>query len=326
MLEQLGLTDNALILLASLIVLALLSHVSVKNAAKVSALTGFGKTTVGFILVAFAASLPELSVAIFGVISGNISLSIGNILGSNIVSIALGLGICFLIVTLKCPKFQCVYPVMAKEEIGNLHFDLFIASIIPLALLYIGYASRFIGVILLAIFLFYMFQLSRASSLKDEGALNISRSRIKQYALLAIAGAAGVIASAYFIVHSASFIATNVGVPRVIMGATVVAFGTNIPELATSVNSVRKGRFSSAVGNVMRSCFINVTCILGVSLIASPLTVNIAAFSNVAVFSLITNLFLWYFLSSEKTSWREATLLLMLYTVFLYISFSTVTP
>jgi cation:H+ antiporter len=317
---------NALILLASLVVLVLASDVTINHSVKVSALTGFGKTTVGFILVGFATSLPELSVAIFGVGTGSIGVTIGNVLGSNIVDIALVLGVCFLLVAVKCPKFQCVYPAMAKEEIGNLYFGLFIASIIPLALLYIGYASQFIGVILLTIFVFYMIQLARVKREAATDTVEADRSKLKHYVLFTLIGAAGVVASAYFIVDSASFIATGMGVPPVIIGATIVAFGTSIPELATAVSSVRKGHFDLALGNIVGSCFINITFILGVALIVSPLTINIEAFTNLALFSLITNLFLWYFLSSERTSWREGTLLLVLYAAFLYISFSGIAP
>ena len=284
-------------------------------------MTGFGKTTIGFILVGFATSLPELSVVIFGASSEKIGVSIGNILGSNITNIALILGVCFLIVAVKCPRFQCMYPAMAKEEIGNLHFGLFIASIIPLALLYIGQASQYIGVILLTIFIFYMIQLSRLKKPKDQGTLSGEKRRLRHYALLALVGAAVVVAGAFFIVDSATFIAASAGVPPVVIGATIVAFGTGIPELATSISSAKKGHFNLALGNIVGSCFINITFILGVALIVSHLTVHIAAFSNLAIFSLITNLFLWYFLSDERMSWREGTLLLVLYAVFLVVSF-----
>jgi cation:H+ antiporter len=324
--ESLGLVGNALILLASLVVLVLASDVTINHSVKVSALTGFGKTTVGFILVGFATSLPELSVAVFGVGTGSIGVTIGNVLGSNIVDIALVLGVCFLLVAVKCPKFQCVYPAMAKEEIGSLYFGLFVASIIPLALLYIGYASQFIGIILMTIFVFYMIQLARVKREVATDNLEADRSKFKHYILFTLIGAAGVVASAFFIVDSASFIAAGVGVPPVIIGATVIAFGTSIPELATAVSSVRKGHFDLALGNIVGSCFINITFILGVALIVSPLTIDIAAFTNLALFSLITNLFLWYFLSSERTSWREGTLLLVLYAAFLYITFSGIAP
>jgi cation:H+ antiporter len=319
--EGLGLIGNALILLASIIIVVIASDVTINNAVKVSKVTGFGQTTVGFILVGFATSLPELSVAIFGFGSEKIGVSIGNILGSNITNIALILGICFLVVTVKCPRYQCLYPSMAKEEIGNLYFGLFIASLVPLTLLYLGQASQFVGVFLLAIFVFYMIQLSRVKRPRDQGSLGAERGRLRHYTSLALVGAVVVIASAFFIVDSASFIAVSAGVPPVVIGATIVAFGTGIPELATSISSARKGHFNLALGNIVGSCFINITFILGGALIVSPLTVHIAAFSNLAIFSLITNLFLWYFLSDERMSWREGVLLLILYIVFLIVSF-----
>jgi cation:H+ antiporter len=136
--EGFGLIGNALILLGSIIAVVIASDVTINNSVKVSSMTGFGKTTIGFILVGFATSLPELSVVVFGASSEKIGVSIGNILGSNITNIALVLGICFLIVAVKCPRFQCLYPAMAKKEMGNLYFGLFIASLIPLKLLYLG--------------------------------------------------------------------------------------------------------------------------------------------------------------------------------------------
>jgi len=319
--EGLGLIGNSLILLASIIVVVIASEVTINNSVKVSNMTGFGKTTVGFILVGFATSLPELSVVIFGASEEKIGVSIGNILGSNITNIALILGVCFLIVAVKCPRFQCMYPAMAKEEIGNLYFGLFIASLIPLTLLYLGQASQFIGVILLTIFVFYMIQLSRVKRPKDQGTLGEERKRLRHYTLLALVGAAVVVASAFFIVDSASFIAASAGVPPVVIGATIVAFGTGIPELTTSISSARKGHFNLALGNIVGSCFINITFILGAALLVSPLTVHIGAFSNLAIFALIANLFLWYFLADERMSWREGVVLLVLYAMFLVVSF-----
>jgi len=315
---------NALILLASLIVLNKASDLTITNSVKVADITGFGKTTVGFILVAFSTSLPELLVAIFSAISPeNIGIAIGNVLGSNIVNICLILGICFLFVALRNSNNAKLLPSLAKEEIGSLYFGLFVASIVPLTLLYIGFASQFIGIILLALFVFYLYQLSKMKKLKEEVSLGQERQKIRIYTLLTLLGAAGVVISSYFIVDSASYIAVSVGIPRVVIGATVVAFGTSIPELATSIGATKKGHLDLALGNIVGSCFINITCILGVTLVASTLRVNMAAFADLVMFSLITNLFLWYFLSSEKISWRESAVLLFMYFVFLTISFGS---
>ena len=322
--EVLGLWGNVLVLLGALAVLAKASDVAINNSVKVADITGFGRTTIGFILVAFSTSLPELLVAVFAAIRQEaVGVAVGNVLGSNIVNICLILGICFLLVTLKCPKYSCLYPSMAREEVRSLYFGLFVSSIIPLSLLYLKEASRFIGVILLTVFVVYLYQMSRIRNVKEEGSLGPERQRLRRYAFIMLAGIAVVVAMSYFIVDSASYVAKSVGIPPVIIGATIIAFGTSVPELATSIVATRKGHLDLALGNIVGSCFINITCILGVTLVSSPLNVNMTAFSELAIFSLITNLFLWYFLSNEKLTWREGAVLLFIYTLFLTISFSS---
>lgn len=322
MFEEWGLVGAGAVLLVSLLGLNKASDWTITNSVKIAEVTGFGRTVVGFILVAFSTSLPELFVAVFAVVNPeNVGISIGNVLGSNIVNICLILGLCFLIMTFKCPERVCILPAMAKEEMGSLYFGLFVASIVPLTLLYLGGASRFIGVILIALFVFNLYQLSKVRTAKSEGSLGTERQKLKLYAFLAIIGAVGTVVSSYFIVESASFVALSVGVPRVVIGATVIAFGTSVPELATSIGAVRKGHLDLALGNIIGSAFINITCILGVTLVASPLRVNMAAFSDLVIFSLITNLILWYFLSSERVGWREGAVLLFIYGLFLATSF-----
>jgi cation:H+ antiporter len=123
-------------------------------------------------------------------------------------------------------------------------------------LLHIGQASQLIGVILLTIFVFYMIQLSRVRKPKDEASLGEERRKLHHYAFLALVGASGAIASAFFIVDPASYIAVSAGVPPVVIGATIVAFGTSIPELVTSISSTRKSHFNLALGSIVGSCFI----------------------------------------------------------------------
>ena len=326
MFEAIGLIGNAAILIAALVILHRASSVTITNSLNVASASGLGKTTVRFILVAFSTSLPELFVAVFAVLDPeNVGVSIGNVLGSNVVNISLILGICFLLMAFKYSKNSRTLPKMAKEELGSLHFGLFIASIVPLALLYFGNVeafSRIIGITLLVIFAFYMYQLSKTGAPKAEALSKIEKTKTKKYAILSILGAVGVVACAYFIVESASYLALSVGIPRVIIGATVVAFGTSVPELATSIDAVKRGHVELALGNIVGSCFINITFILGVTLVALPITFDMSAFSNVAVFSLTTNLLLWYFLSGEKIGKREGVILLFMYAVFLATSLS----
>src|SRR3989304_8831230 len=120
MFDGLGLVGNAIILLASLAFLVIGSEFTIKNSVKISDITGFGKTTIGFVLVGFSTSLPELSVAVFAFTNPeSVGISIGNVLGSNIVNIALILGVCILIIVLRRPRFPSFLLTLAKEEMGS---------------------------------------------------------------------------------------------------------------------------------------------------------------------------------------------------------------
>jgi len=208
---------------------------------------------------------------------------------------------------------------MVKEEFGSLYFGLFVASIIPLSLVYLAYASWFIGMILLLVFVLYTYQLSkiRIPTEKGEGIPEGERRKLRSYVALTFAGVAGVVISSYFIVDSAVKIAEFAGVPKALISATIIAFGTSLPEFSVDINAFLKGHSALALGDIVGSCFINITLILGVTLVASPLEVNMIVFSDLVIFSLIANLFLWYFLTIGRIGWREGAILLFVYILFL---------
>ena len=323
MIEFYGLVGNLVILFVALLVLYKASDLTIHNSVKVAEISGFGKTTVGFVLIALSTSLPELFVVVFSVFTPeNVGVSIGNILGSNITNICLTLGVCFFLIGLMYPELELFIPDMAKKEIGNLYFGLFVASIIPLALLFVGSASFLIGFALLGLFFYNIYDLSKKKNFKEEPGL-VERKNLRKYFFLTLAGAIGVVASAYFIVEASSYIALGIGIPKVIVGATIVALGTSLPELVTGLDSVRKGHAELVLGNIIGSCFMNITLILGLALIVAPFRVEMEAFSDLIVLSLITNLILWYFLSSEKVGKQEGTVLLFIYSVFIVTSFLT---
>ncbi len=296
---------------------------AITNSVKLASITGLGKTKIGFILVAFSTSLPELFVAIFAAANPEtIGISVGNVLGSNIVNICLVLGVGLLIMAFKFPESGGFFTRMAKDEVGNLNFGLFIASIVPLILLYFGSANQIVGALLIALFVYNMYELIKKRETVEEISDTAEKRELGKYLFKSVLGIIGVVGCAYFIVDSASFLALSVGIPPVIVGATVIAFGTSVPELATSIESIKKGFMDLAIGNIIGSCFINITLILGFTLILSPFNVNISAFSDLIIFSLITNVILWYILQNTKVSKREGAILLALYIIFLVIGFS----
>ena len=140
------------LLIIFLVVLDQSSHITVTYATKVSDITGLSKTTVGFLLLAFSTSLPELSVAFIASLGGDAALSAGNVIGSNIVNVGLIMGVATLLVALRRPKTTTTIPSFAKEELSHLYFGLFVASIIPLSLVYLVGANWLVGILLIAVF------------------------------------------------------------------------------------------------------------------------------------------------------------------------------
>ena len=321
-LEQLGAIGNTIVLFVSLVVLIRASSLAIANSVKLASITGLGKTKVGFLLVAFSTSLPELFVAIFAIADqGKVGVSIGNILGSNIMNICLILGIGFLIMSIKYPQSAGFFTKMTRAEVGNLNFGIFVASIVPLLLLYFGYATQLMGIILIGLFIYNMYDLAKKRETVQEISNTAEKTENKKYIIKSILGIIGVVASSFFIVESASFLALIVGIPPIIVGATLVAFGTSFPELVTSLASVRKGFIELALGNVIGSCFINITLILGFSFLLAPLNVDISAFSDLILISLISNIVFGYIIQNSSNGKREGIVLLTIYAIFIVISF-----
>jgi cation:H+ antiporter len=321
-LEQLGVIGNVVVLFVSLVVLIRASSLAINNSVKLASVTGLGKTKVGFLLVAFSTSLPELFVAIFAIADQEtVGISLGNILGSNIMNICLILGIGFLIMAIKYPESAGFFTRMTRDEVGNLNFGIFVASIVPLLLLYFGYATQLMGVILIGLFIYNMYDLARKRETVQEISDTAEKTENRKYIIKSILGIIGVVASSFFIIESASYLALIAGIPPLIVGATLVAFGTSFPELVTSVDSVRKGFIDLALGNVIGSCFINITLILGFTFLLAPLNVNVSAFSDLILFSLISNIVFGYIIQNSSIGKREGIALLVIYIVFIVTSF-----
>src|SRR4030066_2268824 len=305
---------------------------TIKNALKVSNVTQLGKTAVGFSLIAFSTSLPELTVAFIAALSGGAALSVGNVLGSNIVNITVIIGLAAILLYIKSRrncnglnglKELSVIPAFAKSELSSIHFGLFISSVIPMILIYIKTATWIVGLVLISIFVVYMYQLSKVRIPQENGIVTPEEtSRLKRYVVFTIAGTLGIVVSAYFLVESAVGIAQIVGIPQTVIGATIIAFGTSLPELTLDLKAFLRGHPGLAFGDIIGSSFVNITLILGVTLfvpalVGAPVQMNMTVFQNLVIFSIITNLFFWYFLSREKISWKEGAVFLSIYALFL---------
>jgi cation:H+ antiporter len=328
---------NIIIIAVALIFLNIASDAVIKYATKIAAITKLGKTSIGFTLISVSTTLPELTVALSAAVSGGAALSIGNAIGSNVFNISAILGIGAVILGLRIytstkrnktlkVKSNNIIPNLDTSELSNIEFGLFIASVVPLILLYISTeAAWFVGLILLAIFGVYIYRLSKVRITTEEADAEVTpkeKSKLKQFVLFTIIGALGVVISANFMVQAAIDIAKTAGVSQQIIGATIVALGTSIPELTIGVKAILRGHPNLALGNIIGAAFFNTTLILGVTLfvpilMGSAVLLNMDVYLNLILFSIIINTFFWYFLSRKKITWKEGIVFLTIYALFI---------
>ncbi len=325
---------DVVIIAVSFVFLNWASNLAINNAVKVSTVTQLGKTAVGFSMIAFSTSLPELTVAFVAAFSGGAALSIGNVLGSNIVNICVIVGLAaFLVYYQQSRKAKRsnepnasdynIIPSFAKSELSSIYFGLFISSIIPVVLIFISTATWIVGLVLIGIFVGYMYQLSKVRLPSENGDVTEEeKGKLKRYLFFTIIGALGVVISAYFLVESAVNIAQSVGLSQQVIGATIIALGTSLPELTLDLKSILRGHPGLAFGDIIGSSFVNITLILGVTLfvpalVGTPIIMRIDVFQNLVLFSIVTNMIFWYFLSRGQIGRKEGAVFLFIYVLFL---------
>lgn len=275
---------------------------------------------IGLTIVAFGTSCPELFVNIVASIEGSNGIAIGNVIGSNITNVFLILGLCALIKPLSVGRGT------AWREIP---FCLLAASLVVVLAGYGGIAGRtgfelgkIDGLAFLVLFIFFLVYSFRiAHTGFDEDAVPQKEYAVPMAAFLIILGLLGLGFGSRWIVSSGVQIARSFGVSETLIGLTVVAFGTCLPELATSIVAVRRGKVELAVGNIVGSFIFNIFLVLGVSALIRPILFDPRHFidAGVAVLAALL-LFITMFTGKHRVLDRwEGILFLVLYSG--YISF-----
>ncbi|MCR5098683.1 MAG: calcium/sodium antiporter [Lachnospiraceae bacterium] len=272
---------------------------------------------IGLTIVAMGTSLPELAVSVTASISGNNALSVSNVVGSNLFNLMVVLGLSAVLtpIAVSDDTLKKDYPFSVACAIG-----LLVMGAIGMEL---GHVD---GIILLVVFVgFIIFQvraglkhrrevLAAGETEEDEEIKDIP-------ALLAVVyivgGAVAIKFGGDFVVNSAVDIATAFGLSQTLIGLTIVALGTSLPELVTSVVAAKKGELDMAVGNVVGSNIFNILMILGVASAISPITFlmeNVIDIAILLVFSLITYLFCR---TSKLLGKKEGAGMLVLYAAYM---------
>jgi cation:H+ antiporter len=273
----------ALKLIAGLVLLVVGAEALVKGASKIAAVIGISPLVIGLTIVAFGTSSPELAVSIGSALDGQSDIALGNVVGSNIFNVLFILGMSALIT-----------PLVVAQQLVRLDVPIMIG--VSLLVLLFGWDGAVVwweGAVLVAIGIWYTVFLIRQSKKEkrkdvledyqeefaDDG--NPKNDRIWLQIIFVIVGLALLVLGSRFLVDSAVAIAQSLGVSELVIGLTIIAAGTSLPEVATSVLASIRKQEDIAVGNVVGSNIFNILIILGLTAIIAPggVPVNPAALS-----------------------------------------------
>lgn len=264
-----------LLLIAGMVVLAAAGDALIRGSVGLAEKLKVPPLVIGLTIVAFGTSAPELFISVQAALAGVSGIAIGNVIGSNIANVLLVLGLPALIA-----------PVLCDEDgVGRTILVMIGLTIVFMAMLSDGAISRFEGfalTALLALFLAGQFQVARNASrrVQREAKADIHEdvqaipARWPVILALTLAGLAGLPIGAQLTVNSASAIARQWDVSEAVIGLTIVALGTSLPELVTSLAATLRGNNSLAIGNVVGSNIFNIAAIMGIAASISPMDVG----------------------------------------------------
>ncbi|MFT6053676.1 MAG: cation:H+ antiporter [Roseivirga sp.] len=262
---------NILILVVGLITLILGGEVLVKAASKLALRFSISPLVVGLTVVAFGTSAPELLVSLNSALKGAPDFAIGNVIGSNISNLALVLGIAAIVgfIPIKKESARRDWPVT------------FFSSLLLYAFAFDGMITSLEGGILFVLLLIYLLFLMKATKKEKKKDDNLEQPKddnskwniTKDVAQISL-GIVCLYFGADWFIEGAQTIAVNAGVSQRVIGLTVLALGTSLPELFTSVIAARKGETDLAFGNLLGSNIFNVFSIVGITAMIKPLEIN----------------------------------------------------
>ncbi len=293
----------------------------VEGASSLAKHLGISSLVIGLTVVAFGTSMPELVVNFFASIQGNSDVAFGNIVGSNIINLLLILGVTGLISPLIVQK-----PTVWKEIPFALLAVLVLTTMsnkIMLANDSDNILTRADGIILLfffSMFLYYIFETIRNST--NESSDNIKEHSSTKISFMLIAGFIFLVIGGKLTVDGAVSIARQMGISEFLISSTIVAAGTSLPELVTSVAAALKKEMDISVGNIVGSNIFNIFFIMGVSSTISPLTVPIGINVDLIILAIATLLFFIFMFIGKKHKferWEALTFLAIYvgYTLFI---------
>lgn len=273
---------------------------------------------IGLTIVAFGTSSPEATVSIIAALHGNAEVSLGNVVGSNIFNITLVVGIAAFL-----------YPLMVESETTKKEIPfILLASGALLVLIsdtelqglsenFLTRGDGIIFLLFLSIFMYYVIEVGMKS--RKESVHTPIPSNIKwgKNSVLALAGLVAIIFGGDLVVDNGTAIAYDLGMSNTLVGLTIIAIGTSLPELVTSISAALKKESGIALGNVVGSNIFNILFVLGASAFISPLPVNGKIFIDVMIMIALSLLLFLFSRTNYKIGKTEGFILMTMYIIYL---------
>lgn len=305
-----------LILIIGFVVLIKGADIFVDGASGIARNFKVSKMLIGLTIVAFGTSAPEFAVSVKSLLAGSGDIVFGNVIGSNILNILLILGVS-----------ACVHSLSVKNNTvkKELPITLLITTLLAVLLSDHIFDSRLSntftrsdGVVLLLFFLVFIYYLISMMRKKvEESTEDEDIMKLPKAILFTTVGIVGIVLGSNLVVDSASILASSIGVSERMISLTIIALGTSLPELVTSVMATRKGEYDIAIGNVVGSNIFNIGMVIGL-----PITlfggVSNLTFNSIDLVVMILAAFLLFIFSFKdyKISKKEGTIFLLLFIIY----------
>lgn len=311
---------NLMMTIGGLALLLFGGEVLIRGAVGLAKRVGISPFIVGLTIIGFGTSAPEMVVSVDAALSGSPGIAVGNVIGSNIANILLIVGSAALFVPL------AVHPDALKRDGTMMAF----ATVLFIAIALMGTATWYHGVVSIIVLGAYLTYSVFSDRQRNDATAQLHRDKGEQLQsglpdkvwvmLLALGiGLATLVAGSRFAVIGASAIAREAGISEEVIGITLVAFGTSLPELATAMVAAARKQADVCIGNVIGSNIFNLLGITGAAAIAAPLPFAASVVSfDIWVLLAVTVLFMWFMLTGRRIQRWEGAVLLLLY--FSYIS------
>jgi cation:H+ antiporter len=267
------------------------------------------KIIIGMTIVAIGTSLPELSVSVQSSVLGLNDMCVANVIGSNIFNLLMITGTIALLSKVKINNFMNV-------------FKTFGTYILLIVLSLDKNLSLLDGIILLGVFIAYMINMIKSESYTEEENEDVVKEHILKTIVLGLIGLAGIAYGGNLVIESARDIALSLGMSENLVGLTVVALGTSLPEYVTSIVACKKDEMDIAIGNILGSNIFNILLVLGLASLLAPISVSIVTLID-ALFMFIT-MILYIVFTFKKRTVNKFTGIIFIMTYVAYICYTII--